>query len=288
MPENEIAPQEQIPVGEKLFQLNSVQIKTVEKITDDFKPEWNSELQADVWNHFADKHNLVFVKFNADTKDERYSVRTKNGIEVSPLELNSKLNSLLNHLNEVNHKEPHIPRAPKSEGFKSFTTISGMPAAKELENWINLKKKTNLKEFMNMYNHESQELYPTIEGFNLDQYQELLTKLACKFAVIHDKMTELSRKENKKIGALNAEKHKKHQLGLNQKSRSAGNSTSSTPRIKKADLSDTQKLMLTMGMDISDPVEVKRFEKEQLSQFAKFKINKTSSTETSFSERKEQ
>lgn len=262
----------------KIFVLNKLQIQKIDKIVDDFVPEWDVELQADVWNHFSDKHNIVIVRFD----DERYSVRTKNGIEVSPLEIDSKLESIFRLQNQNNH----IVRAPKSEGFKSFTTITGMPAAKELENWIKNRKKNDLKGFMNIYNSKSQELKPRQEGMTLDQYQTYLTAVACEFAIMHEGMMELSRKENKKTGALNAEKHKAHQLGLAGKIRKAKNSDSSTPRVKVADLNQTQKLMKTLGLDYSDMVEVKRFEKEQLSQFSSFKINKTSSTETSYGEKK--
>ena len=280
----------QIAEQPKIFQLNSIQIGKIEKIVDDILPAWDSELQADVWNQFADKHNLVFVKFS---DPERYSVRTKNGIECSALELNSKLDSLLQFLNKRNHEHGFVPRAEKSDGKdQSITFLTAMPGGKELQDWIKSQKKKDLKGFMNIYNSKSQELKPRQEGMTLDQYQTYLTAIACEFAIMHDGMMELSRKENKKIGALNAEKHKLHQSGLLRKSRSANSKSDSIPRIKNADLNPTQKLMKTLGMAdslIADMVEVKKFELEYKAQLpATFKINKTSSTETSFSERKEQ
>jgi len=287
MPENEILRENEIaPVGEKIFQLNPIQTGKIEKIVDDILPAWNSELQADVWDQFADKHNLVFVKFS---DPERYSVRTKNGIECSALELNSKLDSLLQFLNKRNHEHGFVPRAEKSDGKdQSITFLTAMPGGKELQDWTKSQKKRDLKGFMNIYNSKSQELKSKQEGMTLDQYQTYLTAIACEFAIMHDGMMELSRKENKKIGALNAEKHKLHQSGLLRKSRGSNVKNDSAPKIKNADLSKAQQLMKTLGMDYSDMVEVKRFEREQLSQLSTFKINKTSSTETSFSERKEQ
>jgi hypothetical protein len=255
-------------------ELNKVHVAKLVRITEELIPRFDNELNADIWNHYAQNYNLIIFLFSKETDDERWHAERSDGSEIT----NGELNAVLNQIIDRQSKQQHIPRPRPSDGGKikteSISTVSNDVKPADVEEYLKilepLKLPLNVKMFL--YNINAQYVQEAYQGKTKDEQFYAMKLQEMRYRQMADIYYDLHKEQkikaiHKIIEIHNApavkisrakRKAEKAQNKLEAQNKSKENKVGRPKKIEEK-LTPIQFLMKAAKLDYNNPVAVSEY-----------------------------